>query len=41
MVLHDWFPMKFIFTYNTSLNKRKSKVQENNMSCECALNFDQ
>ena len=35
------FPMKFIFTYNISLNKRRSKVQEKNMSCECALNFDQ
>ena len=46
-LLHDWFPMKFVFTYNISLVwweikfKRRSKVQENNMSCERALNFDQ
>ena len=33
--------MKFILTYNISLNKRRSKVQEKNMSCERALNFDQ
>ena len=33
--------MKFIFTYNVSLNKRRSKVQENNMPCERAFNFDQ
>ena len=31
----------FIFTYNISLNKRRLKVQEKNMSCEHALNFDQ
>ena len=35
------FPMKFIFTYNISLNKRRSKVQEKNMSCERALNVYQ
>ena len=43
LVLYDWFPTKFVFTYNTSLvwwNKRRSKVQEN-MSCEHTLNFDQ
>ena len=44
LVFYDWFPMKFVFTYNTSLvwwNKRRSKVQEKNMSCEHTLNFDQ
>ena len=41
MVFHDWFPMKFMFSYNIYLNKRRSKVLEKNMSCECALNFDQ
>ena len=63
LVFHDWFPMKFVFTYNISLVwweinlwttasetsntkyleliKRRSKVQEKNMSCERALNFDQ
>ena len=44
LVLYDWFPTKFVFTYNTSLvwwNKRRSKVQEKNMSCEHTLNFDQ
>ena len=33
--------MKFILTCNISSNKRRSKVPEKNMSCECALNFDQ
>ena len=27
--------------YLLELIKRRSKVQETNMSCECALNFDQ
>ena len=50
-LLHDWFPMKFVFKYNISLIwrqiskkeliKRRSKVQEKIMSCERALNFDQ
>ena len=31
----------FTITCNISLNKIKSKVQEENMSCERALNFDQ
>ena len=41
MVFHHLFSMKFIFTYKSSLNKRRSKVQEKNMPCEQALNFDQ
>ena len=41
LVFHDWFPMKPILTHNISLNKRRSKVQEKNMSCERALNFNQ
>ena len=41
IVFHDWFPVKFLFTYNISLNKRRSKVQKKNMSCERALIFDQ
>ena len=46
LAFHDWFPMKFVFTNNISLvcweiNKRGSKVQEKNMSCEHALKFDQ
>ena len=41
LVLHNWFLMKFILTYNIYLSKRRSKVQEKNMSCDCALNFDQ
>ena len=52
-LLHDSFPMNFAFTYklhgekktsNTNyleLIKRRSKVQEKNMSSELALNFDQ
>ena len=70
-LLHDWFPMKFLFPYSIflmgieiinfkheisrvnqgSLNKcylnflelikRRSKVQEKNVSCEHVLNFDQ
>ena len=39
--VHDWFPMKFILTHNISLNKRRSKVQEKNMTCERAFTFDQ
>ena len=41
LVFHNWFPMKFILTYNIFLNKRRTKVQEKNMSCEQALDFDQ
>ena len=41
IVFHDWFPVKFLFTYNISLNKRRSKFQKKNMSCERALIFDQ
>ena len=37
----SWLVSHFIFTYNISLNKRRSKVQENNISCKRALNFDQ
>ena len=37
----SWLVSHFIFTYNISLNKRRSKVQEKNMSCERALNVDQ
>ena len=37
----SWLVSYFIFTYNISLNKRRSKVQEKNVSCERALNFDQ
>ena len=50
-LFHDWFPLEFVFIYSISLmykcllelikNSRRSKVQEKNMSCECALNFDQ
>ena len=49
-LFHDWFPIKFVFTYNISLCsnikyleliKRRSNVQKNNMSCERTLNFDQ
>ena len=44
VALHDWFPMKFVFTYISlvwwELNKRRSKVQEKNILCERALNFD-
>ena len=35
MVFHDWFPMQYFF------KQKKIKVQEKNMSCEQALNFDQ
>ena len=28
-------------TKNLELIKRRSKVQESNMSCDCVLNFDQ
>ena len=46
LAFHDWFPMKFVFTNNISLvcweiSKRRSKVQEKNVSCEQALNIDQ
>ena len=37
----SWLVSHCIFIYNISLNKRRSKVQEKNMSCEHALNFDQ
>ena len=50
-LLHNWFPMMFVFTYNIQkqtsntkyleLIKRTLKDQEKNMSCERALNFDQ
>ena len=33
--------MKFVSKYLPEVIKRRSKVQENNMSCERALNFDQ
>ena len=48
--VHDWyfmigFPELFIYIqYFFSVvtpNKRRSKVQEKNISCERALNFDQ
>ena len=46
---YDWFLLEFVFIYYISLMykhlleliKRRSKVQENNISCERALNFDQ
>ena len=46
---YDWFFLEFVFIYYISLMykhlleliKRRSKVQENNISCERALNFDQ
>ena len=48
-LFHDWFPLEFVFVYNISLMykflleliKSNSKVQEKNMTCERALNFDQ
>ena len=51
LLFYDWFPLEFVFIYNIffdvvrnklpELIKRRSKVQEKNMSCERALNFDQ
>ena len=38
--VHEWYFM-IGFTCNISLDKIRSKVQEKNMSCERALNFDQ
>ena len=48
-LFHDWFPLEFVFIYSISLMyrnlqefiKRKSKIQEKNMSCQHVLNFDQ
>ena len=48
-LFHDWFSLEFVFIYSISLMyrnlqefiKRKSKIQEKNMSCQHALNFDQ
>ena len=48
-LFRDWVPLEFLFIYNISLMykclqeliKRTWKVQENNRSYECALNFDQ
>ena len=37
----SWLVSHFILTYNISLNKSRPKVQEKNMSCERALNFNQ
>ena len=45
----DWFPLEFVFICSISLMykylleliKKRLKVQEKNMSCACALNFDQ
>ena len=51
LLFYDWFPLEFVFIYSIFFNvvrnklpeliKRRSKVQEKNMSCERALNFDQ
>ena len=38
--VHEWYFM-IGSPCNIFLNKRRSKVQEKNMSCERALNFDQ
>ena len=48
-LFHDWFPLEFVFIYSIylmykyllELIKRRPNVQEKNMSCERALNFDQ
>ena len=48
-LFYEWLPLQFLFIYSISLMykylleliKRKSKIQEKNMSCEDALNFDQ
>ena len=48
-LFHDWFRLEFVFIYSIffmykcllKLIKRRSNVQEKNMSCERALNFDQ
>ena len=48
-LFHKWFPLGFVFTYSVSfmykyllnLIKRKLKVQEENISCQRALNFHQ
>ena len=48
-LFHDWFSRELLFIYSISLIykylleliKRRSKVQENNISCEHDLNFDQ
>ena len=45
----DWFPLEFLFTYNiffdcvsqSELIKRRSRVQEKNMSYERAFDFYQ
>ena len=42
MIGISWLVSHEVYTDNNiSLNKRRSKVQEKNMSCERALNFDQ
>ena len=48
---YDWFPLQFFIYIQyfldvvrnklPELTKGRSKVQEKNMSCERALNFDQ
>ena len=48
-LFHEWFPLWFVFIYSVSfmykylLNsiKRKLQVQEENMSCQSALNLHQ
>ena len=48
-LFHEWFHFDFVFIDSISLMykclleliKKRSKVQEENMSCERALNFDQ
>ena len=48
-LFHDWFPLEFVFIYSIFLMykylleiiKRRSKVQEEIMPCEPALNFDE
>ena len=48
-MFHYWFALKFVFIwsiplmykYLPELIKRRSKVQEKNVSCEHTLNFDQ
>ena len=40
-LFHNWFPMKFVSKYLLKLIKRRAKVQEQNLSRQIALNFDQ
>ena len=45
ILFHNWFASEWVFAYSISLtlcfNQKKIKIQEKNMSCERALNFDQ